>query len=280
MELEKRRIVLIDADIELYQIAKKYHVSVSWDDDITSNSTDIEAAKKAIDDKISEIVSKLFADDYLLCISGDNNFRKRMFPTYKTNRKEQKPLGYYELKEHLKANHPSKVYSELEADDVMGIMATKVNPADVEYIIYSVDKDMKTIPSLIWSHSKGKVIQISELDANRFLYKQLLTGDTADGYCGCPSVGKIKAERILSTCSSEIEMREAVFKEYLRVYKDEALAKSKLIEQAGQARILRACDFDFKNKTVIIWHPWRDNGDIKTESKVSEDTSEQTRPAV
>lgn len=264
-----KRIVLIDADIDLYQITLKNQLEVRWDEETITMTCDTANAKVVFDETIKGIVAKVQADEYLLCLTGENNFRKTHFPEYKTNRKEtRKPMGYADLKQHAMDNHPHKIYDTLEADDVMGIMATKSNPAGIEYVIHSLDKDMKTIPALIWDRTVGKVVLTPELEANRFLYTQILTGDVCDGYKGCPKVGKVKAEKALGKCISEEQMIQAVHALYLKEYKDDEIATQMMKEQAGQARILRSCDYDFKNKSVIIWHPWRDSGNNKAEPKV------------
>ena len=56
---------------------------------------------------------------------------------------------------------------------------------------------------------------ISEEDADYFHMMQTLTGDTTDGYPGCPSVGKVTAEKILKDHKGNFEaMWEAVVKRY------------------------------------------------------------------
>jgi DNA polymerase-1 len=269
-----KRIVLIDADIDLYQITQKAQLEVQWDTDTITMTCDIETAKTVLDETIKGIVDKLEADGYLLCLTGDHNFRKTNFPEYKSNRKEtRKPIGYSVLKQYAMDNHPYKIYDELEADDVMGIMATKKNPDGIEYVIHSMDKDMKTIPALLWNRFESKIKLTSELEANRFLYTQILTGDICDGYKGCPKVGPKKAMEALMLCTTERQMREAAYKLYCKHYKDDEVAKQEMIIQAGQARILRSSDFDFATKQVIIWNPWRnDNGNIEAEQKVQEVT--------
>lgn len=256
-----KRIVLIDADIDLYHIAQQNQIEVDWGDGNITMSSDIENAKHIFDEQIKGIVKKVDADDYVLCLTGDNNFRKTNFPTYKANRKEtRKPMGYALLKQHAKDNHLHKIYDTLEADDVMGIMATMPKKTEIEYVIHSDDKDMFTIPAPLWCRKKQKIIYQSELEAYRFLYTQILTGDVTDGYTGCPSVGKVKAEEVLKGCTSETQMRDAALKLYVKKYKDEELAKTEMLAQARQARILRSTDFDFKTKTVILWNPWEENG--------------------
>lgn len=262
-----KRIVLIDADINLYQIAQKAEIDVDWGDGIHTLASDIDRAKEILDAEIAGIVKKVGADDYILCITGDNNFRKKHFPTYKANRKDRKPLGYAELRTYAMENHPYKRYDEMEADDVIGIMMTKVNPPDIQYIIHSDDKDLFTISGFIWDRKKGKVIMNSELDADRKLFTQILTGDVVDGYKGLPSCGKVKAEKILSKCETPEQMRDAVLEAFTKVYPE--TAKEEMLLQAQQARILRATDFDFITKTVKLWNPWEDYGNDEAGQEVS-----------
>lgn len=262
-----KRVVLIDADIELYQITQQNQLEVQWDSETVTMTCNTENAKKVFDETIAGIVAKVEADEYIVCLTGDNNFRKKHFPEYKMNRKEvRKPMGYALLKEHAMTNHPHKIYDELEADDVIGIMSTMAPKAGVEYVIHSIDKDLKTVPALIWDRVAGKVVRTSELEANRFLYTQILTGDPTDGYKGCPKIGKTKAQKALANCTNEFQLRQACLELYLKEYKEDATAIEAMKLQAGQARILRSSDFDFKTKSVIIWHPWRTNGNVEAES--------------
>lgn len=251
-----KRIVLIDADINLFRIAQQHETKVDWGEGEITHVFDHEHSKFVFSETVIGIQKKLDADDYLCCITGDNNFRKKLFPTYKANRKSSKPLGYAELKEWVLENFQCKMYDDLEADDVMGIMATKKSKDGIEYVIHSDDKDMKTIPAKLWDRHANKIVKISEAEANHWLYTQVLIGDAVDGYTGCPKIGKHKAQIALAGLSTELELREAAYKLYCKFYKDEEIAKAKMLEQCGQARILRSSDYDFVNKSVKIWNPW------------------------
>jgi len=251
-----KKILLIDADIELYRIAQQHELEVNWGDMITMSS-DIDSAKSVFTERINGLVQKTGADEFILCITGSKNFRKTHHPTYKSNRVSRKPMGYSELKQFAMDNFPFKVYDELEADDVMGILAT-LPVKNKMYFIHSDDKDMWTIPAHIWSDDNQKIVLNTLENADRFLYSQILTGDVTDGYKGCPKIGKTKAEKILQECKNELQMREAVFKTYVKTFKDEELARQEMLAQAQQARILRHTDWDMKTKQVILWNPWGD----------------------
>jgi DNA polymerase-1 len=76
-------------------------------------------------------------------------------------------------------------------------------------------------------------------------------GDSTDGYSGCPGVGKVKAERLLESLHTPQEMWEAV----VAAYEKAGLSEAEAITQARVARILRASDYDFVNKSVKLWSP-------------------------
>jgi DNA polymerase-1 len=91
------------------------------------------------------------SDDLVVVLSGPEDFRRELEPTYKGNRKgKRKPLGYTVVREWLYERHPDRVVSMpcLEADDYLGILATTPNAP--ERIIVSDDKDLKTIPGRLY----------------------------------------------------------------------------------------------------------------------------------
>jgi DNA polymerase-1 len=137
-------------------------------------------------------------------------------------------------------------FDNLEADDVMGILATK--PGPTHRIIVARDKDMKTIPGKLWN---GKdFMTITEQEADYWHMYQTLVGDTTDGYPGCKGVGPKKAETILDD-SETINMWPAVLAAFEQRGFDEAFA----LTQARLARILRWSDWDSDKKEVKLWSP-------------------------
>ena len=86
---------------------------------------------------------------------------------------------------------------------------------------------------------------------------QTLTGDPTDGYKGCPSVGKVTAEKILTPHKNNYKkMWEAV----VETYKSKGLSSKVALLEARMARIVRASDYNFKTKQPILWSPpvWED----------------------
>lgn len=193
-----KRTLLIDADILAYQTSSSNQKKYDWGDDVTSVATDFEGSKQAAREFLDKLMVDLKADDLIICLSDElNNFRKTVDPTYKSHRKgTERPVHLYDMKDWLAAEYPTQLWQNLEADDVMGILSTQ--PHEGERIIVSEDKDMQTIPGLLFNPRKDKKVRkITLLEADRFLMWQTICGDATDGYPGCPGAGPKMADEVL-----------------------------------------------------------------------------------
>ena len=242
--------LLIDGDILLYRMGYVNQDVIEWEADCTSEFTDIEKAKKDFDRFVKLLMKDTKATDYIICLSGSNNFRYRVEPTYKHNRKESsKPILYTKLKEYVLEAYADKlkIKDDLEADDVMGIMATmKPN----KYIIATIDKDLKQIPSKHYNWNEGVLFEVTKESGDYYFYTQVLTGDPTDGYSGCKGIGAVGARKILEAVDDGNYWVAIV-----EAYESKGYTEEDAIKQARLARILRASDYDFKNKKVRLWTP-------------------------
>lgn len=234
--------VLIDADILAFQVATAAEQPTQFDDDLWVLWADGKEAIRSVNDGLAAIMAMTGAADYKLCLTGKNNFRYRVSDTYKSNRSgKRKPmiLGY--LRDYMLDKLDAVQFDTLEGDDVIGILATGEYKDD--HIIYSADKDLKTITGL--HYDDGLYTFIEPWEATRYFYSQVLTGDTTDGYKGCPSVGPVKADRILEAdCSWEA---------VVNTYEKAGLTEQDAIIQARQAYILQSKDW--VNNKVVLWNP-------------------------
>jgi DNA polymerase-1 len=166
----------------------------------------------------------------------------------------------------MEADFPSKSKPGLEADDVMGILSTwKGYLPNHEKIIVSSDKDMATIPGLHFNHDKDNEPRfITQQQADYTHLRQTLTGDTCDGYKGCPGVGPVRADRFLAsptassanTSSAGSAAKDVrLWDRVVSVFNSKGLTEADALVQARLARILRAEDYDFVNQTVKLWTP-------------------------
>lgn len=82
-----------------------------------------------IQDVVDKILRKVDYEgryNIIMCLSDDDNFRKEILPTYKLNRVgKRKPLAYKALVKHIKDKYDVEQLKKLEADDVIGLLATK-----------------------------------------------------------------------------------------------------------------------------------------------------------
>ncbi|MDO8839660.1 MAG: hypothetical protein Q7V31_12105 [Parvibaculum sp.] len=275
------RTVLIDGDIAAFRIAVAAERAVKWNDNLWTLHAEEQPAIARLHDNIAFIVNACDADAAIVALTDTENFRYGILPTYKGNRKDvRKPMLLPTLRQVLIDDYSAMVRPGLEGDDILGIVSTSSVICKGERIIWSLDKDMYTIPGLfcrsVTENGKAIITDVSEADADRFHLFQTLTGDATDGYSGCPGVGPKAANEILDepllyepfektitrgknkgttqtvweptrACSTW----EAVVSQYRRAGLSEGVA----LQNARVARILRAADYNFKKKEPILWNP-------------------------
>jgi len=238
------RTLLIDGDIVVYQYSSTVEHEVDWGNDVWSLWADAKEAQQLILQYIDILVDETAADDFIFCFSDKDNFRKDIDSNYKSNRKgKRKPVCYKALKQWITDKYQTETWDRLEADDVMGIMATSTM-LEGEKVIVSEDKDLKTIPGLLWR--SGEMLNISQEEADYNHLYQTLVGDATDGYPGLRGVGDKRATELLKTPTWE-----TVVKAFEKAGQDE---KDALV-QARLARILRASDYNFEFDQLKMWSP-------------------------
>jgi len=184
-------------------------------------------------------------DDFILYFSSTENFRKKIYPDYKGHRMKRKPLGYKRLVNYCRENHNFKLIEGLEADDTIGIEATRF--ADPNNIIVSPDKDMRQIPSALWNLTDD-VVEITKDDGDRWHLIQSLSGDPTDGYSGCPGIGVKRASELL-------DKNENKWEAVCKAYRDRGLSDDDALLNARLAKILQKEDFDHDRNQPILWTP-------------------------
>jgi DNA polymerase-1 len=132
-------------------------------------------------------------------LSGKDNFRDRVATIvgYKANRAgKPKPIHYNAIREYLINHWSAKVIDGHEADDELAIQAAKEGYDPDRVMIASIDKDLKTVPGLLYSFKKKQAFHISEQEALGNFYRQMITGDTADNIKGVWKSGAKAANEI------------------------------------------------------------------------------------
>jgi len=251
------RTILIDADIVAYKVSVRNQADLNFGDTGTAQLLDHDTAMREVNELIAGYAYECKADKIVVCLSDPKvNFRKQLEPTYKDNRKDVvKPVLLDWIKEYLAAEYQSFMRPRLEADDVMGILATSGDRfIEGRKMIVSEDKDMRTSPAWVYNPNKADlgILKISKHQAKLFHLWQTLTGDQTDGYPGCKGIGPASpyAEDIISA-ARPLTAWDTVIEAYATKGKTEDDA----IHQARLARILWADDYNFKTKGIRLWNP-------------------------
>lgn len=264
---KRKRIALIDADGILYAAALRGETTCDGEQ---LQLLDISLVYRDCLQRIEKLVGAVNADDAFICLSDRRNFRYAIFPEYKGNRKATKrPLLLDDLRAKVVEEAPYKtmLIAGLEADDVCGIAAGTLQRAGKETVIVSPDKDLLQIPGLVFQKAptikgttlgvtaKPQLIEVTEESGDDFHMKQVLMGDTVDGYKGCPGVGGIKARKLLEQWKAEGLSASERWAAIVRLYEEKGLTSHEALIQAQVSRILRVSDWDPIKKEPILWEP-------------------------
>lgn len=209
-------IALLDADFLLYRVG------------FASENDDEGLAVRRLVDYFTDIVFfDANCDSYVAYISGANNFRYDIATTvpYKGNRTAAKPKHYQALRERLKKLGCIESEGE-EADDRIAIEAYS---RDVDsYTIIKVDKDLDQLRGTHYNPISKVFKTITEEEAIKNFYLQVLQGDRTDNIPGLEGIGPKKAARALKDATTEAELYAKV----LGVYTEHGKTIDYLIEQA------------------------------------------------
>lgn len=258
------RTLLVDADIMAFRASsateKVYHFGGPEEDPCVAEHLD-EALEVAKDD-IERIANKLQATKVIVCLTDDvdqatgqvNNFRCGVYPPYKQHRlATRRPATLQRVKQFYAKHYETYERPGLEADDCMGILSTHKTLVPGERIVVSSDKDLQTIPGLLFNPAKDKKPRrISEVEANRFFLTQALTGDTTDGYPGCRGIGP-KSKYVAAL--QEVDALSAMWHIVVQAFASKGFEPEDALVQARCARILRASDWDFHARRPRLWTP-------------------------
>jgi 5'-3' exonuclease len=253
---------LLDGDIFAYQAAASVEVETCWDDenDLWTLHSSFQEGRHALDTMLEEIKDFLKLDGFRIALSDSTNWRMGVMPTYKSNRKKvRKPIILKALKDYLRETYGAQSFPTLEGDDLLGIWATQKRP--METVIVTTDKDLHTIPGQVCRYlgAEPEIVTISPRLADYWHLYQTLTGDTTDGYPGCPGIGPKKAEpllaRMLETEEAEFPVAKIWTDIIVPAYKKAGLSEEVALQNARVARILRHGEYDHDKREVKLWLP-------------------------
>ena len=244
-------LAILDIEMILHRAIHAAQFEYEWSADVWMIGTKLSQAKVAVIEEIHAV--RAVAPDHQLAVAlGDSKgFRDMIWPGYKAKRKDlKKPSGFGALLDWLKdvaELHSFRVLQLplVEADDTIGIYA---GPGD---LILSGDKDMRTVPGL--HLIDGEITEITRSEADYTFFKQVLTGDTTDGYPGCPGLGEVGATKALN--KAEDLGDAAQWAAVVEAYKKAGRTEQDAVIQARCARILRHGEYDWDRRMPLLWRP-------------------------
>jgi 5'-3' exonuclease len=194
------RLSLIDGDLIAFRCAA------------TCNNEEFKIAVYRMEDMLDRIFLAIKAREYKMYLTGANNFRKKLDPMYKANRKDKiPPIHLQACREYLITKWKAKVTDGIEADDALGIeQCLQLKNENVSTVICSIDKDLLQIPGKHYNFLHDEKKTITPIEGFRHFYKQLLIGDTSDNIQGVRGIGKVGAGKHLDHLETEQEMFECV----------------------------------------------------------------------
>lgn len=207
----------IDADLVAFRCAASVERSISveeianlppetWTED-TQNRQEI--ALLRVDKLMRDLLANTEVDSYNAFLTGKDNFRKKVNPNYKANRKDKEPPRFLQqCRQFLVEEWKAVVSDKCEADDLLGI-----NQAE-STIIATLDKDLDTVAGQHFNWLKNTLYNVAPLDAIKHFYKQMLIGDRSDNIFGVDGIGPVKASKLIDVLDTEDEMIDVVARLY------------------------------------------------------------------
>ena len=240
--------LLVDADYIVYKSCAANETEINWGEDLITVTSNFSEAYGMVKRELTNIATSLGCfDDSILFFSDSINFRKSIDPDYKGHRNRKKPCGYKRVINKLKREYEVIVMPTLEADDALGIYATK----EEGHIICSPDKDMRQIAGQLYNLT-DEVVTITAEEGRRWHLIQAMSGDQTDGYSGIPGIGIKRAEALL-------EANGATWQTVVDAFAAKDLDESVALQNARLAKILQVTDYDFTNQEPRLWTPSSDS---------------------
>ena len=220
-------ILLVDADSLIF-------ASCYSNDKQGQFYTDIEDAINKFDQQFMKIVNDLeekFEIEKVITFNGSKgNFRKKITPVYKANRKKQDlPPLLHDMHEYVKKQYNSVYGYGIETDDLVSAywFSLSKDLGRENVMIVSIDKDYRQFPALIYNYhyNHREVVDITPEEAMFNFYSQMIEGDTADNVNYFKGKGKKFAENYLKNCKTKYQYTKKMYELFKEKYKGKARQK-------------------------------------------------------
>lgn len=220
-------ILLVDADSLIF-------ASCYSNDKQGQFYEDIEDAINKFDQQFMKIVNDLeekFEIEKVITFNGSKgNFRKKITPVYKANRKKQDlPPLLHDMHDYVKKQYNSVYGYGIETDDLVSAywFSLSKDLGRENVMIVSIDKDYRQFPALIYNYhyNHREIIDITPEEAMFNFYSQMIEGDTADNVNYFKGKGKKFAENYLKNCKTKYQYTKKMYELFKDKYKGKARQK-------------------------------------------------------
>jgi len=239
--------LLVDADILVFRMCFAHEKKIDWGDGVVSVQSEPHIAKSRLANMIKKYAATNECESVTMCFTSRKNFRYNVYPEYKANRVFERTEMFPILLKWMEGRYNCLRMDFLEADDVMGVMATK-EPG--KHVIATIDKDLLQIPGkhYNWMHDSKLTQNVHKAD--RLFYTQIMAGDPTDNYFGIKGVGPVKAKAVLDATP-----KHERWPTILKLFKSKGYDEEYALQMARVARICRVEDYNFETKEPILWTP-------------------------
>jgi 5'-3' exonuclease len=233
---DSKRVLLIDADSIMYTSTYFPEESLL---EFPTEEEQLEEAKYRTRTKLQEIQNNVeewynIVQTYIF-IGGKGNFRYKVFPEYKANRKDvvKSPLLPF-IKEYMIEELKAIESHGGEADDYI---IDGISECSGNCVVSSIDKDVlyhsPNIPLYDYrgyNDVLGEFKSISTKESRLARATQLVTGDSTDGVPGAKGVGKAWCDKNMHVDMTDYQFIKAIFLAYLKANKNDSIESKRQIK--------------------------------------------------
>jgi len=166
-------------------------------------------------------VEASYCTEYVMAVKDGKSYRDEIYPQYKLKRGKynvHNPFVEYLRKRAIKEDLALGATGK-EADDLVRTWATECKEHGIEFVVGTIDKDLRCIEGTHYHLSKKELSKVSKEEGMWLYYAQLLSGDPTDHIPGLPGIGPVKAQKAIA--GTEEDCQEAVVAMYLEAYGDD-----------------------------------------------------------
>jgi 5'-3' exonuclease len=233
---DSKRVLLIDADSIMYTSTYFPEESLL---EFPTEEEQLEEAKYRTRTKLQEIQNNVeewynIVQTYIF-IGGKGNFRYKIFPEYKANRKDtvKSPLLPF-IKEYMLEELGAIESHGGEADDYI---IDAISECSGSCVVSSIDKDVlyhsPNIPLYDYrgyNDVLGEFKSISTKQSRLARASQIVIGDSTDGVPGAKGVGKAWCDKNMHVDMTDYQFIKAIFLAYLKANKNDSIESKRQIK--------------------------------------------------